>query len=64
LQGALEDFQRDYVTLGKHIHDANRKYDEADRKLERFSDKLQQVSEITAELPEATKEEAQKELSL
>jgi DNA recombination protein RmuC len=64
LQGALEDFQRDYVTLGKHIHDANRKYDEADRKLERFSNKLQQVSEITAELPEAKKEEAQKELSL
>ena len=53
LQDDLQDFQRDYDTLGSHIGHAARKYDEAAGKLARFGDKLQLTSETSVErLPE------------
>jgi len=53
LQGDFQTFQREYETLGGHIHRASVKYDEASTKLTRLGDKLQLAGDTaTAELPE------------
>jgi len=57
LQGDFGSFQRDYETLGGHIHRAAAKYDEASVRLTRLGDKLQLSGEAAPEeLPEGDEE--------
>ncbi|UCG10587.1 MAG: DNA recombination protein RmuC [Dehalococcoidia bacterium] len=57
LQGEFGSFQRDYETLGGHIHRAAAKYDEASFRLTRLGDKLQLTGEAAPrELPEGDEE--------
>jgi len=57
LQGEFGSFQRDYETLGGHIHRATAKYDEASVRLTRLGDKLQLTGEAPpGELPEGDEE--------
>ena len=52
LKHDLDDFQRDYGILGRHISEARQKYETAGSKLNRFSDRLQLAGETAAERPE------------
>jgi DNA recombination protein RmuC len=57
LRGDFNAFQRDYETLGGHIHRATAKYDEASTKLTRLGDKLQLADETPVEeLPDGNAE--------
>ncbi len=61
LQNDFNVFQRDYDTLGGHIHHAVTKYEEASAKLTRLGDKLQLASEAIEELPEGNAEASDEE---
>lgn len=50
LEGDLQKFKEDFEIVGKHIHDAQNRYDDAGRKLVRLEDKL-----TSLEQPEQTK---------
>ena len=53
LKGDFNAFQRDYETLGTHVHRAATKYDEASTRLTRLGDKLQLAGDTPVEqLPE------------
>lgn len=47
LQGDEKRFRSDFDTLGGHIENARKKYEEAERRLNRFEDKLLAASEST-----------------
>ena len=64
LQGDLDGFQEDYVTLGTHIGHAARKYEEAGRKLTKLDDKMRLTGQTSAtQLPEGSKEAGDEETS-
>lgn len=55
LQGDLNRFKNDFLTLGTHLTYAKGKFDDAEKRLGKFSDKLELVStEKAPELPEKT----------
>jgi DNA recombination protein RmuC len=57
LQGDFDRFRDDFQVVGKHIGNAQSKFNEAEKRLDRFDTKLERAVETEAEIPPAVAQE-------